>query len=215
MRPPRLRPSFSSLALPVSGSQTRAFAVSLPRSLRRKPIRRPKAPGAEDEGVDVRYDPEEINFWNWVNDDGQRYREGCRGMNYLPQQFKRPKPGGQRDKLELGKDGELPERGFNTENQPFPQNKTFKSLPVLSESARALIYEKVVSEGQSIKAVSSMYSIDQRRVAAVVRLMEVEQRWKEEVCLFLSSRVFFFFFFCFLLLVSPASSSLDRRPSGW
>ncbi|KAI0021423.1 eukaryotic mitochondrial regulator protein-domain-containing protein [Xylariomycetidae sp. FL0641] len=59
----------------------------------------------------------------------------------------------------------------------FKQNKTFTSKPVLDESSRELIWSRVMQNGESIKAVSAEFGVDIRRVAAVVRLKEVEKDW--------------------------------------
>ncbi|KAI1339247.1 eukaryotic mitochondrial regulator protein-domain-containing protein [Xylariaceae sp. FL0016] len=62
-------------------------------------------------------------------------------------------------------------------DQPFPLNPQFKSEPVLDEHARELVWEKVMRGGESIKAVSAELGVDIRRVAAIVRLKEVEKDW--------------------------------------
>lgn len=64
---------------------------------------------------------------------------------------------------------------------PFPGNKYFKSQPVLSEGSREIIYQDVMQKGLPIKAVSAKYNVDVRRVAAVIRLKEIEKRWIREV----------------------------------
>lgn len=66
-------------------------------------------------------------------------------------------------------------------DQPFPLNPLFRSQPVLSDQTREIIYEKVTAKGMSLKAVSAEMHIDVRRVAAVVRLKEVEKQWLSEV----------------------------------
>ncbi|KAL2020476.1 hypothetical protein VTK56DRAFT_8361 [Thermocarpiscus australiensis] len=66
------------------------------------------------------------------------------------------------------------------DDQPFPNNPAFRSEPVLSESARELIWKAVMREGMPLKAVSAQFSIDMRRVAAVVRMKEIEKKWKRE-----------------------------------
>ena len=38
-----------------------------------------------------------------------------------------------------------------------------------------------MKEGESIKAVSALYGVDIRRVAAIVRLKEVENDWESRV----------------------------------
>ncbi|OAA63511.1 Ribosomal protein S35, mitochondrial [Niveomyces insectorum RCEF 264] len=64
--------------------------------------------------------------------------------------------------------------------RPFPYNKQFSSTPVLSERLREQVWDKVTNEGESIKAVAAEYSIDMRRVAAVVRLKQIEKAWMAE-----------------------------------
>ncbi|KAF4451771.1 37S ribosomal protein S35, mitochondrial [Fusarium austroafricanum] len=66
------------------------------------------------------------------------------------------------------------------QDQPFPLNPLFRSQPVLSDATRELIYDKVRARGESLKAVSAEMHIDVRRVAAVVRLKEVEKQWMSE-----------------------------------
>lgn len=66
-------------------------------------------------------------------------------------------------------------------DQPFPLNPLFRSQPVLDETTRNLIWEKVTLRGESLKSVSAEMGVDVRRVAAVVRLKEVEKRWVQDV----------------------------------
>ncbi|TDZ75048.1 37S ribosomal protein S35 [Colletotrichum trifolii] len=67
-----------------------------------------------------------------------------------------------------------------TSDQPFPMNPLFKSQPVLSEDMREEIYKRVKHQSQSLKAVSASLGVDVRRVAAVVRMKEIEQQWVAE-----------------------------------
>ena len=67
------------------------------------------------------------------------------------------------------------------EDMPFPDNPLFKSQPVLNEPMKNMIYEKVILKGNSLKAVSAEMNVDVRRVAAVVRMKEIEKQWKVEV----------------------------------
>ncbi|GAP89934.1 putative 37S ribosomal protein mitochondrial [Rosellinia necatrix] len=60
---------------------------------------------------------------------------------------------------------------------PFPLNPHFKGVKVLDEQARKLIWQKVMRDGETIKGVSAEFGVDIRRVAAIVRLKEVEQDW--------------------------------------
>lgn len=77
------------------------------------------------------------------------------------------------------RDGIPPER--ISDLRPYPLNRDFVSQRVLSEELRQKIYELVVREGLDIKSVSAAYSVDIRRVAAVVRLMSIEKKWISEV----------------------------------
>ncbi|KEY65343.1 hypothetical protein S7711_01854 [Stachybotrys chartarum IBT 7711] len=65
------------------------------------------------------------------------------------------------------------------EDQPFPLNPLFRSQPVLDDSMKEAIYERI-NKGDPIKVVSADLGVDVRRVAAVVRLKEIELRWKSE-----------------------------------
>lgn len=66
------------------------------------------------------------------------------------------------------------------EDQPFPLNPLFRSQPVLDDSMKDAIYERI-NKGDPIKVVSADLGVDVRRVAAVVRLKEIELRWTSEV----------------------------------
>ena len=66
-------------------------------------------------------------------------------------------------------------------DQPFPNNPLFRSQSVLDEQTRELIWEKVMQRGDSLKAVSAEMGVDVRRVAAVVRLKEVEKKMVKDV----------------------------------
>lgn len=95
----------------------------------------------------------------WMAERGQQFKEPIGRPNYL------------------GSSGEVEERG----RHPFPANPFFKSEPVLSEKAREEIWRMIVKQGEAIKTVSATYGVDMRRVAAVVRLKEVEKAWVREV----------------------------------
>lgn len=66
-------------------------------------------------------------------------------------------------------------------DQPFPMNPFFRSEPVLSENLRQEVYRRVTVAKESLKLVSAELGIDVRRVAAVVRMMEIEKQWIKEV----------------------------------
>ncbi|PFH57978.1 hypothetical protein XA68_14320 [Ophiocordyceps unilateralis] len=49
--------------------------------------------------------------------------------------------------------------------------------PVLDNETREIIWDKVINNGEALKAVSAEMNVDVRRVAAVVRLKELERKW--------------------------------------
>ncbi|KAK5656547.1 hypothetical protein OQA88_4526 [Cercophora sp. LCS_1] len=65
-------------------------------------------------------------------------------------------------------------------DRPFPKNPEFVSEPVLAEAARERIWRSVKEEGVPLKAVSAKYGVDVRRIAAVVRMKEVEKEMEKQ-----------------------------------
>ncbi len=65
--------------------------------------------------------------------------------------------------------------------RPFPQNQYFFSESVISEAVRETIWKKVMKDGKSVREVSVELGIEMRRVAAVVRLQEIEKEWIRKV----------------------------------
>ncbi|CAK7270118.1 hypothetical protein SEPCBS119000_003923 [Sporothrix epigloea] len=65
-------------------------------------------------------------------------------------------------------------------NRPFPYNAAFKTQAILGETMREEIWDRVRVQGQSIKSVAALLNVDMRRVAAVVRLKELEKKSAEE-----------------------------------
>ena len=64
---------------------------------------------------------------------------------------------------------------------PFPENPHFVSEPVLSEASRQSIWKAVMKRALPLKAVSARFNVDIRRVAAVVRMKQIEKQWEHEV----------------------------------
>lgn len=77
-----------------------------------------------------------------------------------------------------GQPNYLSSNNSGSPSRPFPSNSAFISQPVLCEEARELIWNKVMVKWESVKAVSAELGVDQRRVAAVVRMKEVEKDWE-------------------------------------
>lgn len=90
-------------------------------------------------------------------------------------------------KLEKHKPGQLNYMGMGIGADrspfPFPSNQFFRAQPVLSEESRDLIHRRVSMNDSPIKVVSADLGVDHRRVAAVVRMKEIEKDWERMVCL--------------------------------
>ena len=105
-------------------------------------------------------------FKEWC-DKNQKYREPKRGeTNYITQ------------------DVTYADNVQTKTSMPFPGNFQFRSESVLSDKAREMIWQEVMVNGMPLKAVSAQYSVDMRRVAAVVRMKEIEKKWEREVSSF-------------------------------
>ncbi|MCJ1265559.1 hypothetical protein MMC22_005439 [Lobaria immixta] len=63
---------------------------------------------------------------------------------------------------------------------PFPQNRQFRSQPVLSEELKDEIWRRVVDLKRSVRTVSMDLNVEMSRVGAVVRLKAVEKQWVEQ-----------------------------------
>ena len=72
----------------------------------------------------------------------------------------------------------------NEPPRPFPGNRNFISESVLSEELRNEVYVRVVEKKKSVRAVSVELGIDMKRIAAVVRLVEMERRQRAQVRIF-------------------------------
>lgn len=77
----------------------------------------------------------------------------------------------------------LKDRGGSQESatRPFPNNPQFMSESILSEELRNEVYNRVHNEKKSLRAVSVELGIDMTRIAAVVRLVELENRQRKQV----------------------------------
>ena len=94
-----------------------------------------------------------IQMSEWLETDGQAFKQATEGPAYL---------------------GPMPD-------QPFPLNPFFRSQPVLDEAAREMIWRRVVQNKDPLKAVSAELGVDVRRVGAVVRLKELEKQLEAKV----------------------------------
>lgn len=98
-------------------------------------------------------------FYKWLKKDGAKLQQHRPGkQNYV------------------GK-----KTGADHSSFPFPSNPFFKAQAVLSEESRDLIHRRVSMDDEPIKVVSADLGVDHRRVAAVVRMKEVEKDWETMV----------------------------------
>lgn len=125
-------------------------------------------------------------MFDWINSEGRKLRHHEPGLQKFVTNLR-----------ELSMEDPSPEQ---MSIRPFPLNPNFTSESILSEELRGEIYRRVVQGKKSVKAVSHDLKVDIRRVAAVVRLVELERQWKAQVCL-----SFISFPFSLLFLIRMAS----------
>ena len=74
--------------------------------------------------------------------------------------------------------------------QPFPLNPTFSPLPPLADIIKTRIYNSYTynltsqpsaTDASVVRAISAKFGVSMMRVRAVIRLKELEKRWKDEV----------------------------------
>jgi hypothetical protein len=99
----------------------------------------------------------------------------------------------------------LKQGGHDDSNRPFPNNPNFISESILSEDLREEIYKRVVTQKQSLRALSVELGIDMKRIAAVVRLVELEKRQRSQV------RISFFSCPLFLLDLPSPSHMMSQK----
>lgn len=102
-------------------------------------------------------------MFEWLNNDGAVFKHHVPGeTNYISRIQKRGDESSEN-------------------NRPFPNNPSFFSEPVLSEELRNEVYNRIVEQKKSLRAVSVELGIDMKRIAAVVRLVELEKRQRAQV----------------------------------
>ncbi|CAI7603590.1 unnamed protein product [Penicillium glandicola] len=101
-------------------------------------------------------------MFEWLNNEGAVFQYHVPGgTNYLTRLKQR--------------DFDGPEKA-----RPFPNNQSFFSEAVLSEELRNEVYNRVVEQKKSVRVVSVELGIDMKRIAAVVRLVELEKRQRAQ-----------------------------------
>ncbi|KAF2453938.1 eukaryotic mitochondrial regulator protein-domain-containing protein [Lineolata rhizophorae] len=113
-------------------------------------------------------------MWAWINGAGRQFRRPAAGTtNYLG-------GGSNWGGQEEGEEGADAGGRQRYNKFPFPRNRHFQSLPVLSEELRDGIWDMVVNRGMSVREVSARMLVGVERVGAVARMKEVERRWEKE-----------------------------------
>lgn len=100
----------------------------------------------------------------------------------------------------------------NEAPRPFPGNRNFISESVLSEELRNEVYVRVVEKKKSLRAVSVELGIDMKRIAAVVRLVEMERRQRAQVRISYP-RFLLFFESSFVVLFPPSTHMMRQQKS--
>lgn len=73
------------------------------------------------------------------------------------------------------------ERNRNPALHPFAQNLHCKTASVVSDELKQQIHS-AVSSGVSAQKIAQDHGIKLARVEAIVRLQEIEKKWREQVC---------------------------------
>ena len=132
-------------------------------------------------------------MFSWLNGPGRAFKDPLPGStNYLGAYDKNGRlMRAQKQNSEVstqaqrGSQVETDEAKLEKESvqdlRPYPFNYSFYSQSVLSEDLRNEIYRRVKELGEPVRLVSAQLGVEMRRVGAVVRLVEIERRWRVEV----------------------------------
>lgn len=66
--------------------------------------------------------------------------------------------------------------------QPFPSNPNCRTNSVVDEDLKMKIFNDIQIEGLSTQHVSQNYGLKVTRIEAIVKLMNIEQKWEKNVC---------------------------------
>lgn len=78
-------------------------------------------------------------------------------------------------------DGDKRKLSFESSLKPFPQNEHCKTNLQIRKADRREIYQRIVVENEPIQQVAVSMGIKIPRLEAIVKLVEVENRWKIQV----------------------------------
>lgn len=124
-------------------------------------------------------------MFEWLGNEGQELKTHTPGVpNYITTLRDRRE---KRAAEQSGDQDATQESDTGQNARPFPLNPWFVSESVLSEELRGEIFRRVAVQKQNIREVSVDLGVDMRRIGAVVRLVELERRWRQQVCISLIS----------------------------
>lgn len=152
----------------------RLFTTSLPRHA--EPEGKLTTMGVRAELLKAKRENMVRDFKNWVENQGEQFKwPAPEGYNYLGA-YDAKTGYAHRKEAREGEEG-------NSQRVPlvFPENKNFKVDPVLSDDFKDKIYEMVMQKNFSVRAVSMLHGVSLERVAAVVRLKQIERDMLAEV----------------------------------
>lgn len=119
-------------------------------------------------------------MFEWLGGQGQDLKVHTPGVpNYITTLRERRERGPAAE--QSGNQGAAQDSGAGREPRPFPLNPAFVSESVLSEELRGEIFQRIAVQKQNIREVSVDLGVDMRRIGAVVRLVELERRWRKQV----------------------------------
>lgn len=126
-------------------------------------------------------------FIDWASTEGIKYKKAPNAPNYLQLQRRRNIENVDESTAEDDRGGNKGSGRRGKEDRkgaanPFPLNPYFKSQPVLSEALKEELYHNVAIQGRSLRQTSTYFKVSMERVAAVVRMKQMERDWLEEVC---------------------------------
>ena len=120
-------------------------------------------------------------MFEWLGREGQDLKVHTPGVpNYITTLRER-RDRGPPTEQSGNKQAAAQESSPRSDPRPFPLNPTFVSESVLSEELREEIFQRIVVQKQNIREVSVDLGVDMRRIGAVVRLVELERRWRKQV----------------------------------
>lgn len=81
----------------------------------------------------------------------------------------------------------------NSSLHPFPENLDCKTASMVPHELKSRIYEEAAN-GALLQVVAQRYGLKLARVEAIIKLYEIEQDWKQNVCMKFNGKMMRLFF---------------------